>query len=84
MDPESKQLLEKTYSLVEENNSLLRKMRRAQRIASFMRAFYWLVIIGISIGAFYFLQPYIDQVEKFAKDSGATITQLKNLGSKLH
>ena len=84
MDPESKELLQNTFSLAEENNRMLRQMRRAQRIASFMRVVYWLIILGIGIGAFYFIQPYIDQMGKFAKDSGVTIDQLKNLGNTLH
>ena len=79
MDPESKQLLEKTYSLVEENHKILRKMRRSQKITSFMRIVYWLIIIGIALGAFYFLQPYIDQLEKFIRSSGISIDQLKGL-----
>ena len=84
MDPESKELLQNTFKLVEENNQMLHKIRRAQKIASFMRTLYWLIIIGISIGAFYFLQPYVAQIEKFAKDSGVTINQLKSLGNTIH
>ena len=79
MDPESKQLLEKTYSLVEENNKILHKMRHAQKVASFMRIVYWLLIIGISIGAFYFLQPYVNKLEKFIGSTGISIDQLKGL-----
>ena len=84
MDPESKQLLQNTFYLAEENNKMLQKIIRAQKFASFMRTLYWLIIIGIGVGAFYFLQPYIDQIQKFIKDSGVTINQLKNLGSTLH
>ena len=83
MDPESKQLLQNTFNLAEENNKMLRKMRRAQKMASFMRIIYWLIIIGIGIGAFYFLQPYINQIQKFMQDSGVSINQLKNLGNTL-
>lgn len=67
--------------LVEENNKILHKMRRTQKIASVMQVFYWLIIIGIAVGAFYFLQPYIDGIEKFIKNSGFNIDQLKNLGN---
>ena len=79
MDPEAKQLIEKTYSLVEENNKILRRMRRSQKVTSIMRVVYWLIIIGIAIGAFYFLQPYIDKLEKFLGSTGISIDQLKGL-----
>lgn len=81
MDPESKQLLDKTFALAEENNKMLRGMRRLQRISSFMSMLYWLVIIIIALGSFYFMQPYVAQLQKFMKDSGTSIQQLKNLGN---
>ncbi len=83
MDPESKQLLENTYALSEENNKMLHSMRRAQKIASFMRVMYWIVIIAITFGSYYFLQPYVTQLQKFMQDSGASIDQLKNIGNYL-
>ena len=83
MDPESKELLQNTFELAEENNKMLRHIRRSQKIASFVRIVYWLVIVGIGVGAFYFLEPYLNQAQKFIKDSGATINQFKDLGNKL-
>ncbi len=62
MNPEEKELLEKTYEMVEENNHILKSIRRANRWSAFFRIFYWIIIIGASIGVFYFLQPYVDTV----------------------
>lgn len=62
MDPKDRELLEKTFDLAKENNSLLRSMRRSMRISQAFRVFYWLVIIGLSIGAYYVIQPYVDQL----------------------
>jgi len=62
MDPESKQLLEETFTLEKENNKMLHSMRRSMLWARVMSIAYWLIIIGISIGAFYFIQPYFDKV----------------------
>ncbi len=76
MDPESKKLLEKMLSVAEENNEMLHKMRRSQKISTVLRVLYWLVLIGITIGAFYFLDPFLGQVEKL---SGINIDQLKNI-----
>ena len=62
MTPEEKSLLERTYKIVEENNIILRAMRRANRFGIFMKILYWLVIIGISVGVLYSLQPYLQKV----------------------
>ena len=75
MDPESKKLLEATYSLEKENNKMLHSMRRSLFMARIMSIVYWLVVIGISVGAFYFVQPYVNQL---MKTYGSVNTALKN------
>ncbi|MEI6581104.1 MAG: hypothetical protein WCO07_02955 [bacterium] len=79
MDPESKKLLQDTFALAEDNNNMLHKIRRGQKWANFTRMVYWLIIIGISVGAFYFLQPQIEQMQSLIKSTGATFDQFKNL-----
>jgi hypothetical protein len=59
MTPEEKSLLERTYKMVEENNTILHSMRRSARFANAMRYVYWAVIIALSFGAYYFIQPYL-------------------------
>ncbi len=60
MTPEERSLLERTYKLAEENNAILLTLRRAHRIGTGLRIAYWVVIIGISVGAFYLVQPVLD------------------------
>ncbi len=62
MDPESKKLLEESLKLGEENNRLLKSLHRSMRIRRFVSIIYWFIIIGSAFGAYYFVQPYIDQV----------------------
>ncbi|MFA6300782.1 MAG: hypothetical protein WC609_00320 [Candidatus Paceibacterota bacterium] len=64
MDPESKKLLEDTYALEEENNRMLHSLRRSMLWSKVMSVIYWILILGISVGAFYFIQPYMDQAMK--------------------
>jgi hypothetical protein len=63
MSPEERELLNRSIALAEENNKILRSMKRSQQWASVMRAVYWIFIIGSAFGAYYFLQPYIDQLK---------------------
>ncbi len=79
MDPEDKKLLEETYELEKENNQMLRKLRRAQRYAALLRVAYWFIVIGLGVGAFYFIQPYIDAITNFTGETKSTIDQFKSL-----
>ena len=72
------ELLLSTFNLVKENNKMLHKMRRAQKIADFMRFMYWLIIIGISIGGYYVVQPYVTQMQDLMHKTGITINSLNS------
>lgn len=82
MDPESKKLLEKTYELTEENNRMLHKVRSVQRRTAMFQTVKALIVLGISIGAFYFLQPYVDSFRDFIHETGMTIEKFKSLMPK--
>ncbi len=62
MTPEERSLLERTAALAAENNLILRSIRRSNRISTVLRIFYWVVIIGLSFGAFYLIQPWVEQM----------------------
>jgi hypothetical protein len=78
MNPDEKDLLEKTYKLSQENNKILKGIRSSNRLATFMRVFYWILIIGVSVGAFYFLQPYIDTLTKTYKTLQTDLNNVKS------
>ena len=59
MDPNVKNLLEENLKISKENNGLLLKLYKIQRWAQITRILYWVLIVLISIGAFYFIQPYL-------------------------
>ncbi len=80
MDSESKELLESTFKLAKENNAMLRKVRNVQKMDSLFALAKFLVIVAIGVGSFYFLQPYIDFIQKFVHDANETI---KNINSAL-
>ncbi|MDB5238996.1 MAG: hypothetical protein JWO00_331 [Candidatus Parcubacteria bacterium] len=74
MTPEEKSLLERTYAIAEENNGMLKSIRRTGRLALLARILYWVVILGVSVGAYYFIQPYINQlVGIYGSVSGASV-----------
>jgi TRAP-type C4-dicarboxylate transport system permease small subunit len=75
MSPEEKELLNKSVALAEDNNRILHSMKHSMRFANIMSTIYWMLIIGSAVGAFYFLQPYIDEI---VKTYGSVSAALKN------
>lgn len=81
MTPEEKSLLERTYKIVEENNTILRSIRRSNRVSTVIKLLYWIVIIGLSFGAFYLIQPYVETMTSLydqVKGDAATIHSSTN------
>ena len=70
MTPEEHQLLIETRQLVEEQAKILKSIQRSNRISIAMRAVYWFIIIGLSFGALYFTQPYVDTLKGSLGDIG--------------
>jgi len=62
MDPESKQLLQNTLALAEENNKLLHKIRGVQRRETIWNTVKILVIVAIALGSFYYIEPYLNKI----------------------
>lgn len=60
MQPEEREMLKKTLELTQENNKMLHSIRRGMFWSRVMRIVYWVVIIGVAVGAYYYIAPYID------------------------
>ena len=80
MTPEERSLLESTHQLARENNQLLQKLNRRARLSTLVKVLYWVVIIGLSFGAFYFIQPYINFLHGAL--GGGSTTTTTNSGSE--
>ena len=76
MESENKEMIE----LIRENNKMLHKVRGVQKRQAIFSVLKIVIIVGIAVGGYYFLQPFVGQIQKFIQDSGASISQLKNLG----
>lgn len=80
MDSESKKLLEQTLELAEENNKMLHSLKRHMQVSRIVSIVYWVFIIGSALGAYYLVQPYVDQV--IGVYNGAT-EKVNSINSKL-
>ena len=84
MSPEEHELLRRSIALSEENNDILRGLQRSMRLSRFMSVLYWLIIIGISIGAWYFLQPYWNQAMTVYKQAQVQLQSISGAASKIN
>ena len=78
MTPEERSLLHHIAEQVEENNTMLHKIRSSMRWESIWRAVYWMAIVGASIGAFWFVQPYINQIMSMYTSAQSNLDSVKN------
>jgi len=62
MNEEDQELLRKTFELSQRNNKILESIKQSMFWGRVFRYIYWAIIIGAGVGAYYFIQPYIDQI----------------------
>ncbi|MBI4155912.1 MAG: hypothetical protein HY507_01630 [Candidatus Zambryskibacteria bacterium] len=79
MSPEEKELLKRSVALAEENNDMLRGMKRSMRLGRFMTLVYWLFIIGSAVGAYYLIQPYINLLTDTVGGAKGSLNGLKDI-----
>lgn len=62
MDQEDKELLRRILDISQRNNKILESIKQGMFWGRVFRYIYWAVIIGAAIGAYYFIEPYVDQI----------------------
>ncbi len=59
---------------IRQNTTVLHRIERRARISLIFSSLKWFIIIGLSLGAFYFTKPYLEQLME-------TYSELSNIGS---
>ena len=54
--------LKRIMEVLKANNAVLRSIQSRARWSMIFSVLRWLVIIGVAIGAYYYLQPYLQQL----------------------
>ena len=62
MDPNTDARLKGIEEKLERNYELLVRVRRTQKHGQYFKVFYWGLIILAAFGAFYYIQPYLNQL----------------------
>lgn len=79
MSPEERELLNQSLELSKENNKMLHMIRRYMRLARFMSVIYWVFIIGSAVGAYYFIQPYVEKIYTVYGGAKSNLDNISNL-----
>jgi hypothetical protein len=61
MDPILDKRLQAMEEKIDETHRVVMKVRRVQKRAETTRILYWLFLILLGLGAFYFIQPVVNQ-----------------------
>ena len=83
MTPEERELLDKTYQLTAENNDILRRLYRSHTWGRYAKIAYWGVIIFLSVGAYWLIQPYVNQLMAISGSAGQAVQNLHNATSNI-
>ena len=82
-DLTNEQKLNEIYKMTEENNEILRTIRRQQYFSNFFKVVYWLVILGFLGGAYYFVRPFIGVFTGDSSKVEEKIDQFNKMRSQL-
>jgi len=82
---ENNRLLLENLELTRQNNKKIKKIQSHIRRTMVGKALYWILIISITIGAYYFSKPYIDNVrntyDEFRENLDNSTEFINNPGS---
>ena len=62
MEPEDRDLLRRTFELSQKNSKILESIKKSMFWGRVMRYVYWAILLGAAVGAYYFIEPYVDQM----------------------
>lgn len=54
--------IDEIREITERNNEILQDIKKSMFWRNVFSIVYWVLIIGVAIGAFYFIQPYVDRL----------------------
>jgi len=84
MDIEIKQLLKKNLELTEQNNRLIKKMRRSAIFGNILMIVWWAVIIGIPVYLYFtFFEPFLVDLQTAYQDLEARVEGLPQIPDSL-
>lgn len=77
-DQETQHLLNENLRLAKENKRMLDKIYKFHKRQMAFKVLYWIALVALGLGAYYYAKPYIDNIHDAYNSIGATFSDLKN------
>lgn len=84
MDEYAKELLRKNLEASQESLKILKKMRRASAFGTVFKIVKFIVIVALSYGAYYYIEPYLRGVVDMLSNISQGAGQIKQAGGALN
>ncbi len=79
MDIQLQEKLNAIDAKLSEIDETVAKIRKTQKMQANVRAAYWIFLILLGLGAFYFVQPFIDQLKDAYGFGGGNSNNSQNI-----
>lgn len=79
-----KETLKKNLEVAEETLKILKRMERTRRINSIFKIIKWVVVIAISLGVYYYIEPYLRGTFDALNSAISTLNELQKTGESLN
>jgi len=83
MDQELKKILLENLEVSKDNNKILKDMRSSARWGSFFRFVYWIIILSVMFGTYYFIQPVLEGLLSSYNGLVSGMNNIQEVGSSL-
>ena len=80
MDEYAKELLRQNLETSQESLSILKKMHRARVVSGVFKAIKWIVIIGLSLGSYYYIEPYLNAMLDALNSISSGMGEVRKVG----
>jgi hypothetical protein len=75
--------LDDMYKLVQENHEVLQDLLRRERLASFGRMLYWIIVLGTLFGAYYYVKPIVQVFMPQYESFNAAVQKINDVSHNL-
>ena len=77
-DLNNQEKLEAIYKMTIDNHRILKSIHNQQLFTNILRIIYWLIVLGIIGGAYYFVKPIVNKIYDSSNKLEETYTQLRS------
>lgn len=79
MDPETKTILQENLRISHENNEMLLSLIKTQKQQKTLRIIYWVLIILVSVGSLFFIQPLLGGLTSLYTGGAGDTSNISNV-----